>query len=82
MEDNYIKSVDEGSPLYGKVESGDTVIAINGNQILDVLDYKFFAYDKSLKVRLRRPDGSEYELDVKKNEASASSDRRRESVRI
>ncbi len=51
MEDNYIKSVDEGSPLYGKVESGDTVIAINGNQILDVLDYKFFAYDKSLKVR-------------------------------
>ena len=68
MEDNYIKSVDEGSPLYGRVESGDTVIAINGNQILDVLDYKFFAYDKSLKVRLRRPDGSEYELDVKKNE--------------
>ena len=43
MEDNYIKSVDEGSPLYGRVESGDTVIAINGNQILDVLDYKFFA---------------------------------------
>ena len=35
MEDNYIKSVDEGSPLYGRVESGDTVIAINGNQILD-----------------------------------------------
>ena len=68
MEDNYIKSVDEGSPLYGRVESGDTVIAINGNQILDVLDYKFFAYDKSLKVRLRRLDGSEYELDVKKNE--------------
>ena len=68
MEDNYIKSVDEGSPLYGKVESGDTVIAINGNQILDVLDYKFFAYDKSLKVRLKRPDGSEYELDVKKSE--------------
>ena len=68
MEDNYIKSVDETSPLYGKVESGDTVIAINGNQILDVLDYKFFAYDKSLKVRLKRPDGSEYELDVKKNE--------------
>ena len=68
MEDNYIKSVDEGSPLYGKVESGDTVIAINGNRILDVLDYKFFAYDKSLKVRLKRPDGSEYELDVKKSE--------------
>lgn len=68
MEDNYIKSVDEGSPLYGRVESGDTVVAINGNQILDVLDYKFFAYDKSLKVRLKRPDGSEYELDVKKDE--------------
>ena len=68
MEDNYIKSVDETSPLFGRVESGDTVIAINGSQILDVLDYKFFAYDKSLNVRLKRPDGSEYELDVKKNE--------------
>ena len=68
MEDNYIKSVDPTSPLHGKVSPGDTITAINGNEILDVLDYKFFAYDPKLLVRLRRPDGSEYELRVRKDE--------------
>ena len=68
MEDNYIKSVDETSPLRGKVQPGDTIIAINGNKIMDVLDYKFFAYDRKLDVLLRRPDGSEYSLKVKKSE--------------
>ena len=68
MDDNYIKSVDETSPLRGKVQIGDTIVAINGNKIMDVLDYKFFAYDRKLDVVLRRPDGSEYTLKVKKPE--------------
>ncbi len=68
MEDNYIKSVDPTSPLRGRTEIGDTVVSINGNAILDVLDYKFFAYDRELKVRLRRPDGCEYEVQVHKDE--------------
>ena len=68
MEDNYIKSVDETSPLRGKVHTGDTIVSINGNKIMDVLDYKFFAYDRKLDVVLRRPDGSEYTVKVKKPE--------------
>ena len=60
MEDNYIKSVDPTSPLHGRVETGDTVVSINGNEILDVLDYKFFAYDRDLEVVLQRPDGTRY----------------------
>ena len=68
MQDNYIKSVDPTSPLRGKAELGDTVVSINGNAILDVLDYKFFAYDRELDVVLRRPDGSEYGVRVKKDE--------------
>ena len=68
MEDNYIKSVDPTSPLSGRVEVGDTVVSINGNDILDVLDYKFFAYDRDLEVVLQRPDGSHYTLHVKKGE--------------
>ena len=68
MEDNYIKSVDPTSPLHGRVAPGDTITAINGNEILDVLDYKFFAYDRRLEVRLRRPDGTEYSLHVRKDE--------------
>lgn len=68
MEDNYIKSVDASGPLHGRVGIGDRVISINGNEILDVLDYKFFAYDTKLSVVLRRPDGTDYTLDVTKPE--------------
>ena len=66
--DNAIKAIDKDSPLAGKVQPGDTLVAINSNKILDVLDYKFFAYDTRLELRLRRPDGSEYSLHVTKNE--------------
>ncbi len=68
MEDNYIKSVDPTSPLSGRVCVGDTIVSINGNDILDVLDYKFFAYDRKLDVCLQRPDGTRYSIEVKKNE--------------
>ncbi|MCR5576496.1 MAG: DUF512 domain-containing protein [Oscillospiraceae bacterium] len=68
MEDNYIKSIDSTSPLLGRAAVGDTVVSINGNAILDVLDYKFFAYDRELDVVLRRPDGTQYAVQVKKGE--------------
>ena len=68
MEDNYIKSVDPESPLFGRVERGDTIVSINGNEILDVLDYKYFAYDRELDVCLQKPDGTRYSLRVKKPE--------------
>ena len=66
--ENIIKSIDSDSPLKGKAKVGDALLEINENKIQDVLDYKFFAYDSKLKVRLRKPDGSEYELKVKKRE--------------
>ena len=66
--DNAIKSIDATSPLNGRAGIGDTVLSINGNEILDVLDYKFFAYDRQLSVALRRPDGSVYTLEVHKDE--------------
>ena len=68
MEDNYIKSVDPTSPLHGTAQIGDTIVSINGNEILDVLDYKFFAYDRELDVCLQRPDGERYTAHVRKGE--------------
>ena len=68
MPENKIRSIDPGSPLRHRAEPGDVLLSINGNRIIDVLDYKFFAYDRQLLVRLRRPDGSEYELSVHKPE--------------
>lgn len=65
---NIIKSIDAASPLTGKAAVGDRVLSINGHHILDVLDYKYYAYDPHLTVELARPDGSVYSLRVSKPE--------------
>ena len=66
--ENRIKAIDADSPLRGKAAVGDSLLSINGNRIVDVLDYKFFAYDSRLTVVLRRPDGEEYSVRVRKSE--------------
>ena len=42
---NVIKSIDHTSPLRHRAAPGDELLSINGNRIVDVLDYKFYAYD-------------------------------------
>ena len=66
--ENIIKSIDADSPLRAHAHEGDRLLSINGKKILDVLDYKFYAYDERLAVCLRKPDGSEYQVTVLKNE--------------
>ena len=65
---NIIKSIDADSPIRHRAAPGDELLSINGHRVIDVLDYKFYAYDRALDVRLRRPDGTEYELTVHKPE--------------
>ena len=65
---NVIKSIDRDSPLAGRANVGDSLISINDKRIMDVLDYKFYAYDARLHVLLRRPDGSEYSVELRKAE--------------
>ena len=62
--ENVIRSIDAGSPLEGRASVGDRLLSINGNVIRDVLDYKFYAYDRSLHLVLARADGSEYQLTI------------------
>ena len=66
--DNVISKIDNTSPLRHRVNVGDVLLAIDGHEIVDVLDYKFYGYEPELCVRLKRPDGSEYELSVRKSE--------------
>ena len=66
--ENRIKAIDPTSPLKGKASVGESLVSINGNRIVDVLDYKFFAYDRSLTVVLRRADGTEHSVHVHKDE--------------
>ena len=66
-EQNIITSIDRDSPLRHNAHAGDRLLSINGHPILDVLDYKFYAYDPALEVRLRRPDGEEITVRVRKD---------------
>ena len=66
--ENVIRSIDPGSPLEGRAAAGDRLLSINGKRILDVLDYKFYAYDRDLHLVLARPDGEEYRLHIRKSE--------------
>ncbi|MCD8066538.1 MAG: DUF512 domain-containing protein [Oscillospiraceae bacterium] len=61
-----IKSIDPTSPLRGRAEPGYELVSINGHAILDVLDYKFYAYDPRLKLELRTPRGETLRLKIKK----------------
>ena len=66
--ENIIKSIDPDSPLRHKAQVGDRLLSINGKRVVDVLDYKFYAYDRKLHVVLAHPDGEEYSVEVHKRE--------------
>lgn len=63
-----IKKIDKDSPLLHKAHIGDRLISINGNEIIDVLDYKYFSYDNRLKVVLESPHGNRRMVRIKKCE--------------
>ncbi len=63
-----IKKIEKSSPLLHKAHLGDKLISINGKEVLDVLDYKFFSYDTRLSVELESPGGHRRVVKVKKPE--------------
>ncbi len=63
-----ITEVTEGSRSdRAGVRSGDVLISINGNQINDVLDYRFYLTERSVELTLTR-EGEEYSVNIKKRE--------------
>ena len=40
-----IKKIESHSPLLHKAHEGDRLVSINGHEIIDVLDYKFFSLE-------------------------------------
>ncbi len=64
-----IASVDPHSPAWkAGVRPGETLTHINGHPIVDVLDYKFYAYDPKLELTLTGPDGGSRTLRLRKEE--------------
>ena len=68
--DNRIKSVDAAGPLRGRVRPGDTLLSVNGKLILDVLDYKYYCYDRDLLMEFRTAEGKIRLVRVRKPEGA------------
>ena len=53
-----IESVQAGSLARKKnISAGDSLISVNGNEVNDVLDYRFYLNDKKLRLVLKGADG-------------------------
>ena len=50
------------------VEVGDALLYIDGQQVEDVFDYRFFIRSEELTVVIAKPDGEEWELEIEKDE--------------
>lgn len=64
-----IVSVDPGSPAdRAGVNPGETLLAIDGASVRDVLDYKFYGYDAHLTLELLDKDGGQRTVSIRKQE--------------
>ncbi len=64
-----IDAVTENSPAYNaKIKAGETLVSIDGNDIMDVLDYRFYQNNKKLKLLLIDLNGKQKTVKIKKAE--------------
>ncbi len=64
-----IDSVIKKSPAdKAGIKQGETLLSLNGNEIVDVLDYRFYQNECSLEVMVLSADGAERSVSVKKGE--------------
>lgn len=64
-----IISVDPESPAdRAGVRAGETLLAIDGSAVRDVLDYKFYSYDAHLSLKLQDAEGNTRTVRVRKRD--------------
>ena len=64
-----IESVESGSPAdKAKIRGGYTLLSINGNDIMDVLDYRFYQSNKKLVLSVINEKGKLFKVKIKKGE--------------
>ena len=64
----HISGVEKGSVCEKKIHGGETLIAVNGNPIQDVLDYRFYTSEEKLRLRIETATGRQRTVRIKKGE--------------
>lgn len=63
-----IKAVTPGSPAArAGVLPGERLLSVNGHEIIDVLDYKYYSYDPKLTLLLREAEGKKRKISLRKD---------------
>ena len=68
MAAHLILGVMADSPAHGRVQAGERLIAINGYDIVDVLDYKYHSYETGLTLEVEDKTGLRRNVSVTKSE--------------
>ena len=64
-----VTSVDRRSPAQrAGIQAGEKLLTVNGHEIVDVLDYRFYCYDPVLELELDEPEGGRRRLEIRKLE--------------
>ncbi len=64
-----IDAVAEHSPARKKgIKGSDKILTINGNEIIDVLDYRFYQDEKRLKIKIETAEGKVKTIRINKGE--------------
>ena len=63
-----VSGIISGSPAQKKFNNGDKILTINGSEIIDVLDYRFYQNEKRLTVEVETKDGKLKKVRIKKGE--------------
>lgn len=64
-----ICSVTEGSIAQEmEIEPGDILLGINGHEIEDIFDYRYYMEDEYLELLIEKPSGEQWELEIEKEE--------------
>jgi putative radical SAM enzyme (TIGR03279 family) len=66
-----ITAIDAHSPAEkAGIQVGEKLLTINGHEIIDVLDYRFYGYDAMAKVALQTKDGKQRSVAIEKDEGA------------
>lgn len=50
------------------IEPGDILLAINGQEIEDVFDYRYYIEEEEVLLLIEKPNGEQWELEIEKDE--------------
>lgn len=48
------------------IEVGDILLAINGNEIEDIIEYKFLICDENIDLKVKKQNGEEWDIEIEK----------------